>query len=254
MRRGNVSSIRHVRHRVTNGTLVIDLGKSMRVLSSAPCGGGLQLTRYIINHQVDANPVSARSASTSLADRVSRHGDPSRYLRVIAAQVGINEACVGLMTAVPMAQLVTGCEAPNGLWLECFATVGVTNAVRAGEPLLSTRERSGPQKVGTINIILITNAALSHSAMVGAVQVVTESKTGVLRDHDVPCWTGEPGATGTGTDAVVIACAARGAGQRVPYSGTHTEIGGMIGRVVAGCVIEGLARAKRWSARVTRHS
>ena len=254
MRRGKASSIRHIRHRVTNGTLVIDLGKSMRVLSSAPCGGGLQSTRYIINHQVDANPVPARSAPASLVDRVARHEDPSRYLRVIAAQLGINEDCVGLMTAVPMTQFVTGCEALNGLRLECFATVGVTNAMRAGEPLPSIRGRSGPQKIGTINIILVINAALSHSAMVGAVQVVTESKTGVLRDHDVPCWTGAPGATGTGTDAVVIACSARGAGQRVSYSGTHTEIGGMIGRVVAGCVIEGLARAKRWSARAARHS
>lgn len=90
--------------------------------------------------------------------------------------------------------------------------------------------------------------------MVGAAQVMTESKTGVLRDHDVPSWTGEPGAIGSRIGAVVIAGAARGEGQRVSYSGTHTEIGGIIGRVVAGCVIEDLARAKQWSARHARRS
>jgi adenosylcobinamide hydrolase len=154
------------------------------------------------------------------------------------------------MTAVPMTQLVAGREGSNGLWVECFATVGVTNAVRAGEP--HNGRRSVFQKPGTINLILITNGCLSHAAMVGAVQVATESKTGVLRDHAVPSWTGRPGATGTGTDAVVIACAHRREGPWLPYSGTHTEIGELIGRIVTDCVTRGLARAKEWRARSGR--
>jgi adenosylcobinamide hydrolase len=150
---------------------------------------------------------------------------------------------VGLMTAVSMTQLVVAREQVEDLWVDCFATVGVTNAVRAGEPPL---ESTRCQRPGTINVILITNACLSHAAMVGAVQVVTESKTGILFDHAVPSWTGRPGATGTGTDAVVIACAHRSDGPWVRYSGTHTVIGAMIGRVVSHSVTEGLARALRW--------
>ena len=60
-------------------------------------------------------------------------------------------------------------------------TVGVTNAVRAGEP----RTLPAKNRAGTINIILITNAALTVSAMVTAVQVITESKTAVLLDRRV---------------------------------------------------------------------
>jgi adenosylcobinamide amidohydrolase len=144
-----------------------------------------------------------------------------------------------------MTQLVTCREESSGLWVECLTTVGVTNAVRAGTSAVSARCSSDVQNVGTINTIVIINAVLTQSAMVGAVQVVTESKTGTLRDHDVPSWSGEPGATGTGTDAVVIACAQRGKGPMLAYSGTHTEIGSMIGRVVAACIAQGLVLARQ---------
>jgi iron complex transport system ATP-binding protein len=145
-----------------------------------------------------------------------------------------------------MKQLVTARESFGHVWIECFATVGVTNAIRAGEWLETHSKQNRAAGPGTINLILVTNAWLSSAAMVCAVHVATESKTGVLRDHAVPCWTGQRGATGTGTDAVVVACQMRGQGPWHPYSGTHTVIGAMIGRVVADCVTRGLVRAKRW--------
>ena len=147
--------------------------------------------------------------------------------------LGVTSDCVGLMTAVPMTQLVAHREERKGLWVEGFATVGVTNAVRAGEPVRQMQGEPSGATAGTINLILITNGCLTVPAMVGAVQVATESKTGVLRDHAVPSWTGLAGATGTGTDAVVVASALRGNGPWHPYAGTHTEIGSMVGRVVA---------------------
>jgi iron complex transport system ATP-binding protein len=82
--------------------------------------------------------------------------------------------------------------------------------------------------------------------MVGAVQVATEAKTGLLRDDAVPSCQSHALATGTGTDAVVIACRLRGQGPAYQYSGTHTIIGALIGRVVAHCVAEGLKKAKVW--------
>jgi adenosylcobinamide hydrolase len=226
------------RYSVTDGTLVIDLQGSKRVLSSAPHGGGWRLTRYILNHQVDGN-----SAVT--------HEHPSRSLRRLAGRLGVDEGCVGLMTAVPMTQLVTGRLESGGVWVECFATVGVTNAVKAGEPCHVPAASSTVHEVGTINLIVITNACLSSSAMVAASQVITESKTGMLRDHAVPSWTGTPGATGTGTDVVVVACGRQGEGRWLSYSGTHTEIGAMIGQVVSECMRQGLARAAQWPTQVT---
>lgn len=224
--------------RVSRDTLIVDLGTRMRVLSSAPRGGGLRTTRFILNHQVPSNPQPNEEGAT--------WEDPSRYLRRLAGSLGVELDCVGLMTAVPMTQVVSCREERDGLWVECFATVGVTNAVRAGEPPNHGEQRSHQANVGTINLIVVTNACLAAPALVGVVQVATESKTGVLRDQAVPSWTGAPGATGTGTDAVVAACALRGCGPWHAYAGTHTELGSMIGLVVGECVISGLARAAHW--------
>ena len=229
----------HTRYQVREQTLVIELDGRKRVLSSAPQGGGLTVASYILNHQVEPNPFA--SGNQSMVFR-----DPARSLRELAIRMGIHAPTVGLMTAVPMTQVVMGRVLSDGLWVERFATVGITNAVRAGEwpPDGLTHNQSG--KPGTINIILITNASLSQAAMVCAIQVVTEAKSCVLRDHDVRCSQSGRAATGTGTDAVVIASSLRGQGPGYIYSGTHTVIGALMGRVVTDCVVRGLAKAKAW--------
>ncbi len=219
------------RFRLTDDTLVIDLGTRRPVLSSAPRGGGFTRARYILNHQVPANPLRTGASTPQPACC-----DPIRYLGRVAASVGADRQCVALMTAVSLKQLVTIREEVNGLWVEGFLTVGVTNAVRVGDPAVS----SHAQAPGTINIVLVTNARLTTSAMVGAVQVATESKTAALMTEGVPSWTGQPGATGTGTDAVAVVA---GEGPFLRYSGTHTLIGELIGRVVAVGMKEGLARS-----------
>ena len=227
------------RHWVACDTLIVDLGRRMRVLSSAPRGGGLQTARYILNHQVPPNPPES--------GRDGSWGHPSRYLRRLANMLGVESDCIGLMTAVPMTRFVTHREERDEMFVEGFATVGVSNAVRAGEPVRRMHGEPSGTTAGTINLILVTNECLAVPAMVGAVQVATESKTGVLRDHAVPSWTGLAGATGTGTDAVVVASALRGNGSWHQYAGTHTEIGSMIGRVVAECMLQGLVLAAQWT-------
>lgn len=232
------------RFRVEQGTLLIDLGRRRRILSCAPRGGGLIRARFILNHQVPANPIMARVGSVK-----SIWCDPARYLGRLARHIGVDHRCVGLMTAVPLDQLVRLREEQDGLWVEGFFTVGVSNAVRAGEPVVSSRGGRVPPSAGTINIILVTNACLSSSAMVGVVQVATESKTAVLLDNGVPSWTRQSDATGTGTDAVVIAS---GNGPTLRYSGTHTLIGAIIGRLVYRGVQEGLLRSGCWHHRAAR--
>jgi len=224
--------------RVDDDTLIIDLGQPRTVLSSAPYRGGLLRARYILNHQVPSDPIQRQQPG---GRRV--WGDPSRYLSKVAVRRGAHGPRVGLMTAVPMTRLVVMREQAEGLWVEGFLTVGVSNAVRAGAPLLPPAHRSDRAMVGTINIILVTNARLTASAMVGVVQVMTESKTAVLLDEGVPTWDGGPGATGTGTDAVVVAS---GDGPTVRYSGTHTALGEVVGRLVGRGVREGLTRYRHW--------
>ncbi|MCP9473018.1 MAG: adenosylcobinamide amidohydrolase [Nitrospira sp.] len=230
-------------HRVIDRTLIIDLGGRRRVLSSAPQGGGVRLASYVLNHQVDGHNVTSNG-------RPRRFGDPARCLRQLAARYGLRGATVGLMTAVPMTQLVTTRYAAGSLWVECFATVGVANAVRAGEwgtiPVTRRVEAKNAVVPGTINLILVTNSSLSPAAMVGAVQVATEAKTALLLDAQVPSADSGLPATGTGTDVVVIACRLRGDGPFHRYSGTHTILGALIGQAVTHCVSAGLRKAMLW--------
>jgi adenosylcobinamide amidohydrolase len=148
--------------------------------------------------------------------------DPSRYLGLVAESLAAPLPCIGLMTAVLMQRLIVLREQWDNLWVEGFFTVGVTNAVRAGEP---TVEPPALSTAGTINIILVTNAALPASAMVTLVQVATESKTASLLGNNVRSHSGLAGATGTGTDAVVVAS---GDELRLRYGGTHTKIGELV--------------------------
>ncbi len=239
-----------VRHKIVGDTLLIDLGAAHRVLSSAPRGGGFTIARSILNHQVPANP-AGRGAVIQAA--TIKWSDPSRYLGALGKRLKAVPPTVGLMTAVPMKRSVIAQVKQKHLWVGCYCTVGVTNAVKAGEPPARAGALKAASRQGTINIILVTNAKLSGAAMVGAIQVATESKTAVLRDHRVRSATGRAGATGTGTDAVVVASRQSGL-IKLSYSGTHTVIGSIIGRLVARAVRIGLERSVRWHKQPLRRN
>jgi len=199
--------------------------------------------RYILNHQVAAKPIGKEDRGKGIG---ARDADPARTLSKLATSLGIRDKFVGLMTAVSLADLVTVREAHDQIWVEGFVTVGTSNAVRVGEPIRLRQFDNSSARPGTINLILVTNARLSASAMVGMVQVATEAKTAVLLRAKVKSWTGRQGATGTGTDAVVVVS---GDGPPLRYSGTHTVLGELVGRVVETAATKGLASYVRWHAR-----
>ena len=231
--------------KVRRKTLIVDLGGVRSVLSSAPRAGGITRARYILNHQVAAKPMGRNNCGTGTGAQCA---DPARMLSKLAISLGIKDKFVGLMTAVSLADLVTVREAYDQIWVEGFVTVGTSNAVRAGESVTLGQRTSNGTHPGTINLILVTNARLSASAMVGMVQVATEAKTAVLLRAKVKSWTGQNGATGTGTDAVVVVS---GDGPPQRYSGTHTILGELVGRVIGMAVTAGLGRYMRWQARST---
>jgi len=113
-------------------------------------------------------------------------------------------------------------------------SVGLSNTACAGV--------SAPVVVaaGTINVILLIDAHLTPAAMVNAVITATEAKTMALRAWQVRTPQGEP-ASGTSTDAVVVACTGRG--EALSYAGPATEIGWLVARAVRR-VIDRICREK----------
>lgn len=200
--------------------IVLHSQQTLRVLSSAVVGGGLIETRYILNRHVPKN---------------YDHAEPAADLQVFAAQLGIEEPFVGLMTAVHLdrAQIVTLRE--KELTVAAVVTAGLSNPTSAGlSPPVALR------RPGTINIILVVEASLSLAAMVNAIMTATEAKTDVLLQHRVLTPENEM-ATGTSTDSVVVACTGRR--NELLYAGPATPTGWLIGR----CVRQGLEAAlKEW--------
>ncbi|HFQ95021.1 MAG TPA: hypothetical protein ENK30_00460 [Anaerolineae bacterium] len=192
--------------------LILRSAAPLRILSSAVVGGGFTRARIILNRHVSKhydNP------------------DPAADLRAFAVARGIHEPFVGLMTAVYLHKTQVVTLAEDDLRLDLVMTAGFSNVTAAG--LSPPASRIHPASPGTINLILLIDGDLSPAAMVNAVITATEAKTHTLLTWGLPTPDGHP-ATGTSTDAVVIACTGRG--PRLPYAGPATPIGHLIARAV----------------------
>jgi len=151
------------------------------------------------------------------------------------------EGCAGLMTAVPLEHAALAEEDTGSAGIFCCVTAAAGNAARAG----SQRSVLAAYRPGTINIMLGIDGWLSPSAMVNAVMTATEAKAAALADLGITDSENGLTATGTTTDAIVLAVSGsrRYAAEHV-YAGTATDLGGAIGRLVYSAVTESLRSVK----------
>ncbi|HXG20992.1 MAG TPA: adenosylcobinamide amidohydrolase [Methylomirabilota bacterium] len=206
---------------VRDRTLIVSLPEEYRVLSWAPLQGGFSIARSFLNHQVRTDEYPSE--------------EPGPFLLALARRLGVAEPTVGLMTGVVMERLVRRVIRRDALLLECFATVGVSNALAVGDA--ATYE----EKPGTINIITLVNQPLTDAALIEAVGIVTEAKTRALLEAKIRSTVSDSPATGTGTDCVAVG--SPGGTPAFRYCGKHTVLGELLGRVTYGAIVEGLRRA-----------
>ncbi|NIK75461.1 adenosylcobinamide amidohydrolase [Paenibacillus castaneae] len=119
--------------------------------------------------------------------------------------------------------------------LLCCSTVGTRNAARSG----ITRSTFSAYSPGTINTIILIDGQMTESAMVNAVITATEAKTAALQHLGIVEYDNGQSATGTTTDAIVIAVSQAEHWQALhAYAGTATTIGCAIGEAVYDTVLE----------------
>jgi adenosylcobinamide amidohydrolase len=186
-------------------------------LSSAVVGGGLQQARHIVNMHVPR-------------DYDSRA--PARDLVLFARALGVGEPMIGLMTAVDLSRAQLLVERAGNTWVVGIVTVGLGNPIAAG--------RSAPAELrpGTINAILIADTRLAPAAQVNAVITAAEAKALALAEAGVRAPDGGL-ASGTSTDAVVIASTERG--DLAEYAGPIAPLGAAIARLVRQAILAQLA-------------
>ena len=182
--------------------------RPLTILSSAIVGGGLTEVRDIVNMHVDDVAADAR---------------PEDDLRAFASGLGITAPFVGLMTAAKTQNARLAEASRDGLTVASVVSVGLSNRSCAGA---TAPAPTGP---GTINALVLIDAALTPAALVNAVITTTEAKAMALAAWDVRTRDGLP-ASGTSTDAVVVACTGRG--EPLHYAGPVTTVGWLVARTV----------------------
>ena len=197
--------------------LWVDLGSEHRCLASTVLGGGLGAVRTWVNLQIP--PDYART-------------DPGAHLEELTA--GFPGPVVGMLTAAPVDRFqdVTVGTA------RAFATVGL------GHPIAAAGRRvvAGPRE-GTINLLVVIDAALTDAGLVGALQTAVEAKVQALADAGIEATNHAGLATGTASDAVAVACVP---GAFVDFAGPATRAGSELARAVHRAVHAG---CKAWDPR-----
>ena len=195
--------------RCEENLLILESQEPLTALSSAMIGDGFGETKTIVNAHVHKN--------LDLSN-------PAKHLQDRVRAAGIAGSFVGLMTAVFLDTAQVCTKVQDGLAVTAVVTAGIGNATRAG------LSRPGIRKINTINIILLIDGTVEPSAIVNAVITATEAKTDVMQQLAIPTHDGQGIATGTSSDATVIACT--GKNKAIPYAGPATVTGWLIGHTV----------------------
>ncbi len=190
--------------------MILQSQEPLTTLSSSLVGGGFGKCRSIFNYHVDKN---------------YRHPHPDQDLDQIAADWELPTPYIGMMTAASLEEAQISIQEADPLLVAAIVTAGLGNSTSAG----CSRPASHPPPPGTINLILLINHLLSPAAMVNAVITATEAKTDLLQQNNIRTSGGEP-ATGTSTDAVVIAAVDQH--PVIQFAGPATVTGWCIGKSV----------------------
>jgi len=142
----------------------VEFEQPTKILSSAILNGGIRLADHFFNTKVDANFLGERTDFES----------PEITLANMAERLKWTGNTVGMMTAADMKSFRRVKLEKQGVWIEALVTAGVSNARRAGDVADYQFMNEECEKVGTINILILTNAELTDAAMVESVMMVAQ--------------------------------------------------------------------------------
>ena len=197
-----------------------DLGTEMQVLSWAVNRPGLVTARRILWREVRNSDLP-------------RDLDVTEWFAGELAQRGCEDA-VAFLTSRDVRRYCEASATVEGISAHAVATVGLSNAERAG-----SRMDYASRNWGTINVALCLSEGLTHAGLIEAMSIAVQARTAAVMDAGIILPSGT--ATGTGTDCVALAAPA-GAN---PYAGLHTATGEAIGKAVYQAVHTG---ALEWKA------
>lgn len=212
--------------------LVARLPGAHDVLSWAVVGGGRRRAETVAWHQVFNRELGPDT-------------DPRALLRERLRAAGI-PAAVGLLTSASLEAYTDVAREREGASARCVATVGLGNALRAGDPPGIGSTIAAAARVGTINLLVRVSTPLAEEALAETLALAAEARTLAVLEAGVRSLRSGLPATGTGTDCVVVAAPAAGPGaEPLGYAGKHTAVGHLVGAVVEEAVRTGIEAWRR---------
>ena len=181
----------------------------VRVISSAPHGGGCGLRSWVLNAQVPSD-----------YSRV----DPGAHVAEIATALALEGEGTGMLTAAR----VKAFQSVSDGGVDAVVTVGL------GQPEWAAADETDEAAalVGTINTVAWIPECMSPPALVNAAATVAEAKAQALFEAGVA-------GTGTATDALVIACPEGADHDGHAFGGPRSTWGARLARATHAAVLAG---------------
>jgi len=205
----------------------------LSTVSSAIYNGGFKKTKAILNVQ----------APEELSDR-QLHENPQKFIIESAKKIGISENFVGMVTAAAVDKFALVTKKDGDLTVTVTATAvdpegnTCSHAETAGETI------TVEEMPGTINIMVIIDGNPTESCLVSTVLTATEAKAAALWELDIRSRYSGDVATGTITDAIIVAKTNRGA--PVVYGGPASKLGQLVGYCTRKAVKEAVMTANEY--------
>ncbi len=132
----------------------------------------------------------------------------------------------------------TGSDGVTSAW--AVGTVGMSNALRAGDPTGSLR------MPGTINMLVCCSTPVTVEGATELLCLASEAKALATMESGLKSVQSGLPATGTGTDYLALAWPLTG--DRTQYGGKHTAIGSAVGQAIYNAVSQGIVDwRKEWN-------
>jgi adenosylcobinamide amidohydrolase len=205
----------------------------LSTVSSAIYNGGFKKTKAILNVQTPEE----------LSDR-KLHENPQKFIIDSAKKLGLSENFVGMITAAAVDKFALASKKDGDLTVTVTATAvdpegnTCSHAETAGETI------TVEEMPGTINIMVIIDGNPTESCLVNTVLTATEAKTAALWELDIRSRYSGDVATGTITDAIIVAKTNRGA--PIVYGGPASKLGQLVGYCTRKAVKEAVMKANKY--------
>ena len=194
---------------------------------------GFKKTKAILNVQ----------APEKYSDR-KLHANPQNLIIDSAKKIGLSKNFVGMVTAAAIDKFALVSKKDGNLAVSVTATAvdpegdTCSHAETAGEAI------TVEEMTGTINIMVVIDGNPTESCLVSTVLTATEAKTAALWELDIRSRYSGDVATGTITDAIVVAKTNRG--EPIVYGGPASRLGQLVGYCTRKAVKEAVMKANKY--------